>query len=185
MLQCCHIVLCSEILDQNRLVCWSIVVIKEPTLRSPLFWTFLSDHIPKATEDDSAHLFIHNFTFRNGLKMENALAGQNSCKFYQRNPWTFWRDYVQSPPEIPVSFDLYSVVELQHKWRETYHVNPLNPELNPICYLLALLGAHHFFHISRIRVKSLTFRRLTSYIYIYGAPILDVSRSHTTTQHSR
>ena len=63
--------------------------------------------------------------------------------------------------------------------------NPLNPELNPICYLLALLGAHHFLHVSRIRVKLLTFRRLMSYIYIYGAPILDVSRSHTTTQHSR
>jgi len=62
-------------------------------------------------------------------------------------------------------------------------LNPLNPELNPICYLLALLGAHHFLHVSRIRVKSLTFRRLMS--YIYGAPILDVSRSHTTTQHSR
>ena len=30
---------------------------------------------------------------------------------------------------------------------------------------------------------SLTLRRLMS--YIYGAPILDVSRSHTTTQHSR
>ena len=60
--------------------------------------------------------------------------------------------------------------------------NPLNPELNPICYLLTLL-AHHFLHVSRIRVKSLTFRRLTS--YIYGAPILDVSRSYTTTQHSR
>jgi len=25
----------------------------------------------------------------------------------------------------------------------------------------------------------------TNVIYIYGAPILDVSRSHTTTQHSR
>jgi len=62
-------------------------------------------------------------------------------------------------------------------------LKPLNPELNPICYLLALLGAHHFLHISRIRVKLLTFRRLMS--YIYGAPILDVSRSHTTTQHSR
>jgi len=61
--------------------------------------------------------------------------------------------------------------------------NPLNPELNSICYLLALLGAHHFLHVSRIRVKSLTFRRLMS--YIYGTPILDVSRSHTTTQHSR
>ena len=62
--------------------------------------------------------------------------------------------------------------------------NPLNAELNPICCLLALLGAHHFLHVSRIRVKSLTFRLLMSYIYIYGAPILDVSRSHTT-HHSR
>ena len=32
-------------------------------------------------------------------------------------------------------------------------INPLNPELNPICYLLALLGAHNFLHVSRIRVK--------------------------------
>ena len=46
-------------------------------------------------------------------------------------------------------------------------VNPLNPELNPICYLLALLGAHHFFHVRRIRVKLFTFRLLMAYIYIY------------------
>jgi hypothetical protein len=32
-------------------------------------------------------------------------------------------------------------------------INPLNAELNPICHLLALLGAHHFLHVSRIRVK--------------------------------
>ena len=63
-------------------------------------------------------------------------------------------------------------------------LNPLNPELNPICYLLAK-SAHHFLHVSRIRVKSLTSRLLMFYIYAYGAPILDVSRSHTTTQHSR
>ena len=44
-------------------------------------------------------------------------------------------------------------------------LNPLNPELNPICYLLALLGAHHFLRVSRIRVKSLTIRLLMSYIY--------------------
>ena len=46
-------------------------------------------------------------------------------------------------------------------------LNPLKPELNPICYLLALLGAHHFLHVSRIRVKLLTLRLLMSYIYIY------------------
>ena len=44
--------------------------------------------------------------------------------------------------------------------------NALNAELNPICYLLTLL-AHHFLHVSRIRVKSLTLRLLMSYIYIY------------------
>jgi len=32
-------------------------------------------------------------------------------------------------------------------------VNPLNAKLNPICHLLALLGAHHILHISRIRVN--------------------------------
>ena len=31
--------------------------------------------------------------------------------------------------------------------------NPLNTKLNPICHLLALLGAHHILHVSRIRVK--------------------------------
>jgi len=65
----------------------------------------------------------------------------------------------------------------------TTFFNSLNAELNPICYLLALLGAHHFLHVSRVRVKSLTLKLLMS--YIYAVPILDVSRSHTTTHHSR
>ena len=47
-------------------------------------------------------------------------------------------------------------------------INPLNPELNRVCYLLALLGAHHFLHVSRIRVKLLTFRLLMSYMYIWS-----------------
>jgi len=47
---------------------------------------------------------------------------------------------------------------------------------------------NHFFWERILEVKnnvhalSKTFRRLMS--YIYGAPILDVSRSHTTTQQS-
>jgi len=44
--------------------------------------------------------------------------------------------------------------------------NPLNAELNPNCCLLGLLGAHHFLHISSLRVKSLT-PRLLMFIYIY------------------
>jgi len=61
--------------------------------------------------------------------------------------------------------------------------NRLNAELNPVCCLLALLGDHHFLHVSRIRVKSLTLRLLMS--YICGASILYVSRSHKTTHQSR
>jgi len=43
--------------------------------------------------------------------------------------------------------------------------NPLNAELNSVCYLLALL-THHFLHVSRIRVKSLNLRLLMSHIYM-------------------
>ena len=50
---------------------------------------------------------------------------------------------------------------------DTTSINTLNAELNPICCLLALLGAHHFLHVSRIRVKSLNLRILMIYIYIY------------------
>jgi hypothetical protein len=37
--------------------------------------------------------------------------------------------------------------------------NHLNAELNPICHLLALLEAHHIFHVSRIRVHKVTNRK--------------------------
>ena len=33
-------------------------------------------------------------------------------------------------------------------------INLLNAEINPICHLLALLGAHHILHVSRIRVNA-------------------------------
>jgi len=35
----------------------------------------------------------------------------------------------------------------------TYYFNPLNAKLNPTCNLLALSGAHHIRHVSRIRIN--------------------------------
>jgi hypothetical protein len=46
-------------------------------------------------------------------------------------------------------------------------LKPLSPELNPICYLLALL-AHDFVHVSRIRVKPITIRPYGSKQYKMG-----------------
>ena len=97
------------------------------------------------------------------------------------DPKLRWADGVDQDTRILEVKNWKKVALDRDEWAKL--LNPLNAELNPICYLLALLGAHHFLHVSRIRVKSLTIRLLMS--FIYGAPILDVSRSHTTTHHSR
>jgi hypothetical protein len=41
--------------------------------------------------------------------------------------------------------------------------NPLNAELNPIRHLLALVGARHIVHVSRIRVKA-----VVKLVAVYG-----------------
>jgi len=45
----------------------------------------------------------------------------------------------------------------------------LNTKLNPICHLLALLRAHHFLHISRVRVKIL---KSLKYLVIFNLKIV-------------
>jgi hypothetical protein len=64
----------------------------------------------------------------------------------------------------------------------TPRINPLNAELNPICCLLALLGAHHIFHVSRIKVnkhQNLVVLTVTIYVVIgqYGG------YKHKRTKH--
>ena len=44
--------------------------------------------------------------------------------------------------------------EADHSPPSRAQVNPLHAKLNPICRLLALLGAHHILHVSRIRVNN-------------------------------
>jgi hypothetical protein len=43
-------------------------------------------------------------------------------------------------------------------------LNSLNADLNPIRHLLALLGAHHILHVSRIRV-TLKYHDLYTYVH--------------------
>jgi len=67
-----------------------------------------------------------------------------------------------------------------------YHVLSINPKS---CITVLRNGGNFNRRRNVTSEKPLTLRRLMSYIYIYiyicGAPILDASRSHTTTQHSR
>jgi transposase len=43
----------------------------------------------------------------------------------------------------------------------------LSPELNPICYLLALI-AHDFLHVSRIRVKARSLMICIAHPILFG-----------------
>ena len=49
------------------------------------------------------------------------------------------------------------LLRVMEEWVKIFGIeiwfNPLNPQLNPICNLLALFGAHHILHVSRIWVN--------------------------------
>ena len=47
----------------------------------------------------------------------------------------------------------------------TNKINLLNPELNPIRHLLALVGSRHIVHFSSIRVKKIDGDRVTALYY--------------------
>jgi hypothetical protein len=63
----------------------------------------------------------------------------------------------------PASFTGFRLTDHSHTWLVCtfniffncvpYAYNPLNAKANPICHLMALLGAHHILHVSKIRVK--------------------------------
>jgi len=72
-------------------------------------------------------------------------------------------------------------VTLGKYWREKklWQTIKFHKQIISHRFLVEVLHSGQSYHL----LLSLTLRRLMS--YIYGAPILDVSRSHTTTQHSR
>ena len=47
-------------------------------------------------------------------------------------------------------------------------INPSNAELNPICHLLALLAAHHIFHVSGLRVNIYSLYGINLYFNLHA-----------------
>ena len=81
----------------------------------------------------------------------------------RRNRWIFWETQIhkttfphiyatwndQVSDSCPLILSL-CMIPTPNCLRQ---LTPLNAELNPIFHLLALLGAHHIFHVSGLRVK--------------------------------
>jgi len=62
---------------------------------------------------------------------------------------TYWR----CRKSIQALHSIVTDLQIESDFFRIFCLNPVNAKLNPICYLLALLGAHHILHVSRIRVK--------------------------------
>jgi len=60
-------------------------------------------------------------------------------------------------------------------------INPLNTELNPICHMLALLGAHPILHIGRIWVK--TASKVQVHLIIFSCICLCISCNFLNSKH--
>jgi len=61
---------------------------------------------------------------------------------------------VQTPLKTVYYIELHVSIYIRSSSGSRLVFNPLNAELNPIFHLLALLGAHHIFYVSRIRVNT-------------------------------
>jgi hypothetical protein len=69
-----------------------------------------------------------------------AIAVCNKCVFKMDNEYNRHNNFIQDQRCICSSVPNIILANL-------------NAELNPICHLLTLLGAHHILHISRVRVN--------------------------------
>jgi len=88
-----------------------------------------------------------------------------SLRFPHQNPvYASLQPHTSYMPRQPHSSRFYQPKDIG--WGVQI-INTLNVELNPVCYLLALLGAHHFLHVSRIRVKLfiMWFSTLSCYLF--------------------
>jgi len=79
LLLCRHFVLYEQILNQNRPVCWSILVMDKPYSCSLLFGAIPSDRIHNSTKEINVPKFPSFSKF---------------CKLYQLIPGIFWSSYV-------------------------------------------------------------------------------------------
>ena len=129
--------------------------------------TFLSNISFKKDIPDDGHKswpkHVGGYDVYNTINLYTSNIISNSARQYnhfitQGNYKAACFDYrlvILRPFLSTVSQDTMHTLGSHHVYTHGIHqINPSKAELNPICHLLALLGAHPILHVSRIRVKS-------------------------------
>jgi hypothetical protein len=90
------------------------------------------------------------FTYQPCFQLSGHINSQNSRSWSAENPHELHGNHLQSLKLV------FSALRLENGLcnRCFLTFDPLNAELSLICHLLALLGAHHILHVSRIKVKN-------------------------------
>jgi hypothetical protein len=129
---------------------------KPASTRTQRFWLDLTH---------SLHSLFTQVTFtaqacrcwqRESSGVERRVAGQTLQLLSEVAPRCIGASLVPNPSTIWSNVKWFkncsSLTAWPWRWRHYEPFKPLNVQLNPICHLLALLGAHNILHISKIRV---------------------------------
>ena len=110
------------------------------------------------------------------------LAGRGNCYLFQKHTgplWVSYKPHIHWVPRLSTGLKRQGN-EFDNSLPSRTEVNPLNAELNPICHLLVLVGAHHILHVSGVRVKntwSLTSTPLTCFhTFFFTNNLISVER---------
>ena len=106
---------------------------------------------------------IYNHNRMKGVKLHFAKHRNTFFLFHEENQVSLYvcvllftqthvRNRQHQPTVISSEFHLNQLSQ-RGEFENLHQINPLNAELNPICHLLALVGAHHILHVSRVRVN--------------------------------
>ena len=95
----------------------------------------------------------------------------------QGKPYKFKTKTIWSISTIPICKIIHCKLSVG-KTTEKFTFKPLKAELNPICHLLTLLGAHHILNISKVRVKGFCSGILHSgSLYVWSLSIISYSKT--------
>jgi len=120
--------------------------------------------------------------FRHGARLQDDVCNQSSLLVvWNISPFMrlFWKWRQVPRQRSQPQFRVLTVMKYEHSRSRSQTADVWPKHHVTACDNTVHLKLHEAFE----KWDCLTLRRLMS--YIYGAPILDVSRSHTTTQHSR